>query len=172
MTAIPANTLKKSAPRDARRLARLTSVQALYQADLMQQSAVLVLKEFEAHRLFKVGEQFWLHEPETGDRLGTVDVMLMRDVVAMAIQHRALLEEVLKANLPKEWPMHRLEKPLLMILLAGAAELHHRPANQPLTPAPLIINDYVDIAHAFYDGKEPGMVNALLDKMAKILRAD
>lgn len=167
MTAVPANKLKKSPPRDARRLARLTSVQALYQADLMQQSAVLVLKEFEAHRLFKVGEQLWLHDADTGDRLGTVDVMLMRDVVALAIQHRATLEGVLSANLPKEWPLHRLEKPLMMILLAGAAELFQRSD----TPAPLIISDYVDIAHAFYSGKEPGMVNAILDKLARVLRS-
>lgn len=167
MTAVPASKLKKSAPRDARRLARLTSVQALYQADLMQQSAVLVLKEFEAHRLFKVKEQFWLHDADTSERLGTVDVMLMRDVVALAIQHRPMLETVLTANLPKEWPITRLEKPLLMILLAGAAEIYQRAD----TPAALIISDYVDIAHAFYAGKEPGLVNALLDKLAKILRA-
>lgn len=166
MPAVPANKLKKSAPRDARRLARLTSVQALYQADVMQQSAVLVLKEFEAHRLFKVGEQFWLHDPESGERLGTIDVMLMRDVVALTIQHRPMLESVLTANLPKEWPIARLEKPLLMVLLAGAAEIYQRAD----TPAPLIISDYIDIAHAFYAGKEPGMVNALLDKLTKILR--
>jgi N utilization substance protein B len=166
MPVTPANTIKRSTPRESRRLARLTAVQALYQADVMQQSAVLVLKEFEAHRLQTIGAHKWLHDAESGERLGSVDVMLMRDVVALALQHRATLEELLAKNLPKDWPLHRLEKPLLMILLAGAAEIYQRAD----TPAALIINDYVDIAHAFYEGKEPGLVNAILDTIAKTLR--
>lgn len=159
--------LKKTVLAETRRLARLTAVQALYQADVMGQSAVLVLKEFEAHRLVHVGGEAILHDTDTGDRMGAVDMVVMRDTVAMALQYRETLEGFLTAHLPKDWPLHRLEKPLLMILLAGAAEIYQ---NTKVSPA-IIISDYIDIAHAFYDdGKEPGMVNAILDKISKTLR--
>ncbi|MGE3770918.1 MAG: transcription antitermination factor NusB [Bdellovibrionales bacterium] len=163
-----AQKLKKSAAHEAKRLARLSAMQALYQADIMQQSAVLVLKEFEAHRLMNVGGDMIWHDADTGDRLGSIDVMLMRDIVALALSHREAVENLISANLPAGWPYNRLEKPLQMILLAGAAELYQ----QPQTPVGAIISDYVDIAHAFYDdSKEKGMVNAVLDKVAKAVRS-
>lgn len=159
--------LKKTMLAETRRLARLMAVQALYQADVMGQSAVLVLKEIETHRLLHTAGEAILHDADTGERMGAVDVMLMRDTVALALQHRDTLEGFLTAHLPKDWPLHRLEKPLLMILLAGAAELYQNAK----TPAPIIISDYIDITKAFYDdsGKEPGLVNAILDRVGKKL---
>lgn len=157
---------KTTAPKDARRLARLVAVQALYQADLMQQSAVLVLKEFEAHRLQQRQGKSYLLEIDTAEVLGAVDVPLMRDIVALALQHQAQLQEMLAANLPDSWTLERLERSLRIIMLAGLAEILY----QPHTPAPIIVSDYVDVSHAYYGGKEPGFVNAVLDKVAKTVR--
>ena len=156
----------KAARKGMKRLARLVAVQALFQADLMQQSAVVVLKEFEAHRLTRGAGESILSDADTGETLGPVDVGLMRDIVALALQHRAGLEEILAANLPATWPLARLERPLRMILLAGLAEIQY----QPETALAIIISDYVDVAHAYFGGKEPGMINALLDKAGKALR--
>lgn len=157
----------KDAPKDKKRLARLVAVQALFQADLMQQSAVLVLKEFEAHRLSqKNGKPSWT-DPDTEEVIGQVDVALMRDIVALALQHQPALEEILSANLPKEWPLNRLERPMRLILIAGLAEIQY----QPQTPLPVIVSDYVDVAHAYLGGREPGMINAILDKVGKALRS-
>ena len=157
----------KDSPKDKRRLARLVAVQALFQADIMQQSAVLVLKEFEAHRLSsKNGKPSWT-DPDTNQILGQVDVTLMRDIVALALQHQASLEDILSANLPSGWPLARLERPMRLILIAGLAEIQY----QPQTPLPVIVSDYVDVAHAYLGEKEPGMINAILDKVGKALRS-
>ena len=167
MTASAAKSIpSKAARKGMKRLARLVAVQALFQADAMQQSAVMVLKEFEAHRLTRIKGESILSDADTAEVLGPVDVPLMRDIVALALQHRAGLEGILVANLPPAWPLDRLERPLRMILLAGLAEIQH----QPDTALAIIISDYVDVAHAYFGGKEPGMINAILDKAGKALR--
>lgn len=158
---------RRSQPKEARRLARLVAVQALYQADIMQQSAVLVLKEFEAHRLTLHKGHQYLFDVDTAEVLGTVDIMLMRDIVALALQHQQSLEELLAANLPSDWKLDRIERQLRVVLLAALAETVY----QPQTAMAVIISDYLDVAHAFYEGKEPGMVHAILDKVGKAVRA-
>ena len=52
------------------------------------------------------------------------------------------------------------------ILRAGAYELLARPD----VPAASVITEYVDVAHAFYDKRESGFVNGLLDAIAKQVR--
>ena len=37
-------------------------------------------------------------------------------------------------------------------------------------PARVVINEYIDVAHAFFDGDEPKVVNGVLDKIAHKLR--
>ncbi|MGH6702210.1 MAG: transcription antitermination factor NusB [Bradyrhizobium sp.] len=39
------------------------------------------------------------------------------------------------------------------------------------TPAPVVIDEYVEIANSFFDGPEPGFVNAALDAIAHDERA-
>ena len=70
--------------------------------------------------------------------------------------------------LSAEWPLERLEAVLRAILRAGAYELFAR-ADVPLK---VVITEYVDIAHAFFEGKEPGLVNAVLDRIGRVLRTD
>jgi N utilization substance protein B len=58
-------------------------------------------------------------------------------------------------------------EPLLQsILFCGLYELlaHHE------AETAVIINDYVNIAHGFFEKKEAGLVNAILDRQAKNLR--
>jgi N utilization substance protein B len=57
---------------------------------------------------------------------------------------------------------------LRAILRAGAWELGARPQ----TPTRVCISEWVDVAHAFYSGPEPGLVNAVLDRLAQLLRAE
>jgi N utilization substance protein B len=68
--------------------------------------------------------------------------------------------------LPPEWPLDRLEVLLRAIMRAGAYELLARGG----VPARVIINEYVDLAHAFFAGAEPRMVNGVLDRLARSLR--
>lgn len=167
MTKASAKLPRPSTPKEAKRLARLVAVQALYQADLMKQSAVLVLKEFEAHRLSAQSGHHYLYEIDSAEIIGTVDIALMRDIVALTLQHHASLEEMLAANLPPNWALSRLERSLRIIMLAGLAEILY----QPQTPLAIIVSDYVDVSHAYYGGKEPGFVNAILDKIGRVARS-
>jgi transcription antitermination protein NusB len=141
---------------DARRHARLAAVQALYQIALAQGSAAQVIENFRA-------------QPPALDEDGTamvLDPALFAAIVDGVAQEEAALDEMLAGALDARLSAERLEALLRAILHAGAFELHRHGS----VPAAVIINDYVDVAHAFYGGKEPGLVNGVLDRLAKSLR--
>jgi N utilization substance protein B len=140
-----------------RSVARLAAVQALYQIDLSGAEPESVIGEFLKHRL---GREI------DGERYGKADPMLFADVVRGAIERQAELDRALSETLTPEWPLERLETVLRAILRAGAYELLVRGD----VPARVIISEYLDVAHAFFAGKEPGLVNGVLDKLARVLR--
>ncbi|HZB91264.1 MAG TPA: transcription antitermination factor NusB [Stellaceae bacterium] len=148
----PAGTRRRS-------IARLAAVQALYQIDLSGAPAEQVIGEFLNHRLG--------HEID-GERYGKADPALFAEIVRGAIARRADLDRALSGALTPDWPLERLETVLRAILRAGAFELMARSD----VPAPVAINEYLDIAHAFFAGKEPGLVNGVLDRLAQVLRPD
>ncbi|MEJ0063621.1 MAG: transcription antitermination factor NusB [Alphaproteobacteria bacterium] len=132
----------------ARRAARLAAVQALYQMEYGQ----------ERHE--------GLHLDDGGGDVAAPDGAVLAAIVRTAQERRADIDEILTKSLSPEWPLARLDSVLRAVLRAGVAELLHDGA----TPAAILMTDYVDVAHAFFGGKEPGLVNAVLDKVAKILR--
>lgn len=76
------------------------------------------------------------------------------------------LDGMIDGALSDGWSVARLESLMRAILRAGVHEL----LDSPGVPARVAISAYVDIAHAFYDRGEPGMVNAVLDRLARALR--
>ena len=68
--------------------------------------------------------------------------------------------------LTQEWPIERLEAILRAILRAGAYELLARID----VPARVVISEYLEVAHAFFSGKEPSLVNGVLDRLGRLLR--
>jgi N utilization substance protein B len=140
-------------------MARLAAVQALYQLELSGSAPDSVKQEFLDHRL---GEEL------DGLHLGHIDGRLFGVLVDGIAAESAELDDMLMALLPEDWPVQRLTRLLRIILRAGAFEL----AARPDTPARVIITEYVDLAHAFFEGKEPGMANAILDRMARFLRPE
>ena len=146
----PAGTRRRS-------VARLAAVQALYQIDLSGTPAEQVIGEFLKHRL---GREI------DGERYGEADPALFAEIVRGAIERQADLDRAISAALTPDWPLERLETVLRAILRAGAFELMARSD----VPAPVAINEYLDIAHAFFAGKEPGLVNGVLDRLAHVLR--
>ena len=84
------------------------------------------------------------------------------------VQEQRLVDQKVDAALAKGWPLKRVEAVLRAIMRAGAYELLRRPD----VPARVVITEYVDVTHAFYDGEEPGMVNAVLDSIGRETRAD
>ncbi|MGH6967966.1 MAG: transcription antitermination factor NusB [Stellaceae bacterium] len=151
-------------PRPAARkrtAARLAAVQALYQMEIVGAPADTVVDEFLAHRLVADAPR---EEPDPGEADHTLFVELARGTAA----ERDAIDRTVATALSSAWPLARLEAVLRAILRVGAYELAHRRD----VPPEIAINEYVDIAHAFFAGKEPGMVNGVLDKIARDLRPE
>lgn len=142
-----------------RTAARLAAVQALYQIELNGGSVDAVVGEFVRHRLGSEGE---------GENFGEVDQTLFADIVRGTMARKADLDGMISAALSADWPLDRLEVILRAILRVGAYELVARPD----VPARVVISEYLDISHAFFAGKEPGLVNGVLDRLARTLRPE
>jgi N utilization substance protein B len=100
--------------------------------------------------------------------LAEADPALFADIVRGAADDRERLDSNISAALTPDWPLARLDSVLRAILRAGAYELLHRPD----VPPRVSISEYTAIAYAFFTGKEPGLANGLLDRLARLLRAE
>jgi N utilization substance protein B len=143
----------------ARRAARLGAVQALYQMEISGASTAEVTDDFRAGKLPRETEASYT------DADGDLD--LFKTLVEKAVDRQATLDRAIARHLSKGWRLERLDAVARAILRAGAAELEQRLD----IPTAVVIDEYVEIAHAFFDGPEPGFVNATLDACAKDLRA-
>ena len=155
---------KAAAPKNARQAnrrgaARLAAVQALYQMDLAATPLHEILAEFESH---------WMGREVEGEQYLPAQAAHFRDVVEGVVADQRKLDPLIDAALERGWPLKRIETVLRAILRAGAYELDHKRD----VPARVVVAEYVDVAHAFLDGDETGMVNAVLDQLARQLRAD
>jgi transcription antitermination protein NusB len=141
-----------------RSVARLSAVQALYQLELNPGTGVdAVVREFVRDRL---GREI------DGELYGEADADLFADIVRGVAANREQLDETVSAALTEEWPLGRLETLLRLILEAGAWELVHRPD----IPPRVTMSEYIAIAYAFFSGREPGLANGVLDRLARSLR--
>ena len=150
-------------PKEARKAnkrgaARLAAVQALYQMDLAGTGLNDIMDEFESH---------WLGGEVEGDQYRPAEAAFFRDIVGGVVREQARLDPQIDAALNRGWPLKRIETVLRAVLRAGAYEL----ACRPDVPARVVTAEYVDVAHAFVDDDETGMVNAVLDQLAHQLRA-
>ncbi len=148
---------RKSPHAVRRSAARLAAVQTLYSMDITGVSAQTALDEF---RLRQQEEQ----RPGRPEPDGELVALLVQGATAEA----EVLDEMIGRALARDWTVDRLEAVLRAVLRAGAFEIKARPQ----TPARVAISEYVDVAHAFYAGSEPGLVNAVLDRVARALRPD
>lgn len=142
----------RTRPGTARSAARLAAVQALYQVEMGDDSVARVLTEFHEHRL---GSEI---EGETYIR---ADRNLFDDIVSGAWARREELDALISRHLAEGWTLERLDRPMRQILRAGVYELVARPD----VPTAVIITEYVDVAHAFYEHREAAFVNGLLDRV-------
>jgi len=152
---VSADDSEKKAGTIRRSLARLAAVQALYQIDLSDAPVDNVIAELR-------------ERGEDEESLGEADDPLFADLVRGAAANRDDLDGLLNEALAPDWTLARLEAVLRALLRAGAYELLARLE----IPARVTLNEYVDLAHAFFSGKEPGLVNAVLDRVARRLRPD
>ena len=148
------NTAARSRSRSA---ARLAAVQALYQQEMEGTPLARLLHEFHVHRLGAIIEEAQFVVAEQS----------FFDVVVSGVDaRRGEIDEVIAAKLAEGWSLDRLDRPMRAILRAGTYELLARRD----VPVASVITEYVDVAHAFYDKRESGFVNGLLDAVAKQAR--
>ena len=159
MSERPRNRRSAGRPRTGSRVA---AVQALFQAEQAQANPETVIDEFVRHRL---GELPGSDGFEDG-RVTDVHVPLFAQIVRAASSQQDTLDPMLSAALTEDWPLLRLDPVLRALLRAGAAELWM--ADGP--PAKVVINEYLDVAHGFFDGEEPRLANGVLDRIARQLR--
>lgn len=140
-----------------RTAARLAAVQALYQMDIAGTALPDILAEFESH---------WIGREVEGTQYPEAEAAYFRDIVSGVLREQRALDPLVDDALAKGWPLKRVEAVLRAVLRAGAYELVHRPD----VPARVVVSEYVDVAAAFLDGDETGMVNAVLDVLARRAR--
>jgi N utilization substance protein B len=140
-----------------RSAARLAAVQALYQMEMEGTPLAQLLHEFHQHRLGATIEDVTYVPAEEA---------FFDDVVTGVDARREEVDGLIAAKLAKGWSMERLDRPMRQILRAGTYEMLARAD----VPTGSVISEYVDVAHAFYDRREAGFVNGLLDAIAKAVR--
>jgi N utilization substance protein B len=150
MSTTPKRSLSRSA-------ARLAAVQALYQQEMEATPVATLLHEFHHHRLGATID---------GDRYADAEVDFFDDIVSGVGVRGDEIDGLITGKLAAGWSLARLDKPMKAILRAGAYEL----AARPDVPVASVISEYVDVAKAFYDARETGFVNGLLDAIAKDVR--
>lgn len=143
--------------RRARTVARLAAIQALYQMEMSGAGAEDVIAEFTEHRFDRDME---------GETLAEADETFFRELLKGVVAEQASIDGAVKGRLAAGWRLERIDATLRAILRAGAWELVRRPD----VPVEVVIDEYVEIAKSFFEGPEPGFVNAALDGIARDAR--
>lgn len=141
-----------------RSAARLAAVQALYQMDVGGTPLAEVVAEFDFYRLCR--------PTSDGEPNLEGDAVFFREIVTGVVGHQRQLDPAIHAALTPGWPLQRIDATLRAILRAGAFEL----AERRDVPARVVVSQYVEIATAFFDADVTGMVNAVLDALARKYR--
>ncbi len=144
---------------ELRAAARLAAVQALYQMDVAKKGINEILAEFESH---------WIGQEVEGDQYKPAELAFFRSILEGVLAEQIDVDLLVDRALQQGWPLSRVEAVLRAILRAGTYELRSRKD----VPARVVIVEYTDIAGAFFETEEVGMVNAVLDSLAHRLRPD
>ncbi len=139
--------------------ARLYAVQALFQMEASGQTSKEIVTEFLDHRFGATYD---------GDEMLDGDIRLFRQIVDMAVNYQAPIDQMTDRALVAKWPIARIDPTLRGLFRAAGAEL-----SQTQTPPKVVISEYLDVATAFHpEGREAGFVNAVLDHMAREARPE
>ncbi len=162
MAAVPSGPKLPKPQTRPRTGARVAAVQALFQSEQAEESAETVIDQFTRHRLGAVPDAGGYDEGRVPD----AHVPLFASIVRAAVREQERIDAQIAESLPPDWPFDRLDPVLRALLRAGAAELGME--NGP--PIRVVINEYLDVAHGFFTGDEPRMVNGMLDALARRAR--
>lgn len=151
-----------SGPRQARTVARLAAIQALYQMEVSGAGVEAVIREFDEHRFDRA-----LEGEGEGDQLAQADEAFFADILRGVVANQRDIDAAIVRKLAQNWRLERLDSTVRAILRCGVYELTHRSD----VPTEVAIDEYVELAKSFFEGPEPGFVNGALDAVAKDVRA-
>jgi N utilization substance protein B len=137
-----------------RSAARLAAAQALYQMEVTAKGLREILEEFET---------WWIGQEVEGEQYKPAEIALFRAIVSGVVKDQVVIDQAIDQTLAEGWPLRRIEALMRAILRGGAFELLKRGD----IPARVVIKEYVDVAGAFFDRDEAGMINAVLDALAR-----
>ncbi len=159
MTTSTRNQKQKPKPpvQAARSAARIAASQALYQMDLTGADVTDVISEFTTLRF---------PNSEAGETIAGADPAFFAELLRGVVRRQRDLDPMIDEQLASGWRLQRIDSILRAILRSGAFELVERGD----VPARVVINEYIDVAHAFFDDDEPKVVNGVLDRLAHRLR--
>jgi len=143
--------------RQARSVARLAAVQALYQMEVSSAGAEAVIREFADHRFDRDLDDV---------TLAGADEPFFADLVRGVVAHQREVDAAVARRLAQNWRLERIDATVRAILRAGVYELTHRQD----VPTEVVIDEYVELAKSFFEGPEPGFVNGALDGVAQDVR--
>ena len=143
--------------REHRAAARLNATQALYQMEVAAKGLNEILAEFET---------FWIGREIEGNQYKPAELEFFRDILNGVLRDQVAIDQLIDATLARGWPLARVEAVMRAVLRAATYELKKRKD----IPARVVITEYVDVASAFLGREETGMINAVLDKIARDLR--
>ena len=149
---------REGSPHVGRSAARLAALQALYQLEITGIAPDDVIREFIDHRFGREGES---------GNAGPQDEVFFADIVQGVLKHQVEIDRSVARALAAGWTLARIDSILRALLRAAAYELIARAD----VPAKVVIDEYVELARDFFDGDEPGFVNAVLDKLARLKRS-
>tara|TARA_R110002124_G_scaffold5413_3_gene34652 strand:- start:517 stop:996 length:480 start_codon:yes stop_codon:yes gene_type:complete len=157
MSSAPATPDAGSTKISARSAARIGAVQALYQMDMVGTELDDVVGEFVNHRF---GQEI------EGETFPEADEAHFEDVIRGVVREQRDIDVAINGALAKGWTLARIDATMRAVLRAGVYELRRCKD----IPIKVVINEYVDVANAFFEGDEPGVVNAVLDRLGATVR--
>lgn len=141
-----------------RSAARVSAVQALYQMDMAATPIDDVIHEFVTVRF---------PSEDTGETAPGAEPAFFAELLRGVVRRQRDIDPIIDDALAAGWRLVRVDSILRAVLRAGVFELMERAD----VPARVVINEYINAAHAFFDEDEPKVVNGVLDRLAKTLRA-
>ena len=155
--------MSKASKHGGRGAARLYAVQALYQMELADTPLDAVIKEFRQHRFNAADADLSPHQTDA-----EVDIEYFEKIMRTLIASQTKIDRLIDAALTSSWQLTRLDSTLRAILRCAVTEILYTKD----VPSATLTAQYVDMAHAFFEGAEGGMANAVLDKIAKDIKAE
>ncbi len=161
----PKHKKKSASGHNPRTVARMAAVQALYQMDLAGTDAAEVIDEFIEHRFAPDATGLDADDP---NNLAGADTTFFAEILKGVVRRQRDIDPLVDQQLAIGWRLVRVDSILRAILRGGVFELMERSD----IPARVTINEYINIAKAFFEADEPKVVNGVLDRIAHRVRAD